>query len=82
MLELKTAEKYYCILVLKLNFSQKKICKFYSAFSKLHKIPKLIMHRPIYGFGSFYLPRGREKFGKHSFPAYTHYDCCKGFLRP
>ena len=41
MLELKTTEKYYCILVLKLNFSQKKICKFYSAFSKLHEIPKL-----------------------------------------
>ena len=61
MLELKTAEKYYCILVLKLNFSQKKICKFYSAFSKLHKIPKLSCIDQFMVLGlSIYLEEGKN----------------------
>ena len=31
------------------------------------------MHRPIYGFESVYLPRKKEKLGKHFFPTYTYY---------
>ena len=31
------------------------------------------MHRSIYGFESRYLPRKKEKLGKHFFPTYTYY---------
>ena len=41
MLESKTTEKCYRILELKLNLGQKKVCKFYSNFTKLEKILKL-----------------------------------------
>ena len=29
--------------------------------------------RPVYGFGHVYLPRKKEKLGKHFFPTYTYH---------
>ena len=71
MLESKTTEKCYRTLELKLNLGQKKFCRFYSNFTKLDKLPKLLCIDQFLVLSlSIYLEK-KEKLGKHFFPAYT-----------
>ena len=83
MLELKTTEKCYRILELKLNLGQKKFWQILLRFYQTLQNTITTMYRSIYGFESVYLPeKGKIKkaflFNIHM----LHYDCCKGFLRP